>query len=312
MKRRHTSLCEFAAASVRDRLGVLRSEIPPSGTQLSVEGLHDVRVASRRLRTAARVFGRCWPDASAWQKKLGKLTHALGEARDGDVQIEFLLRFRDAQRPSARAGLPQLLRQIQQQSRQARKAAHRQLARFVKKGVLDEIADNLADASPPPGVGDAFAAFADKSVRRCLKDVKAEQACLKHPQRIAQVHRMRIACKHLRYTLEVLAPRYGKELQPFIDAARKAQTQLGEVHDCDVWAAMLAHFVRGLGRKNPPVGVAALMRDRADDRQKAFGKFVQLWQQLRDEKFWPLLRQRLKSPAAATPRLTVHAKEAAA
>jgi CHAD domain-containing protein len=57
-----------------------------------IERVHDMRVASRRLRAAMEVFEDCFPP-NRWRKALKQvkeLADALGERRDRDVAIEFL------------------------------------------------------------------------------------------------------------------------------------------------------------------------------------------------------------------------------
>ena len=47
-------------------------------------------------------------------------------------------------------------------------------------------------------------------------------------------HEMRIAAKRLRYVLEIVGPCFGPEADAARDAARRLQSVLGEIHDCDV------------------------------------------------------------------------------
>jgi CHAD domain-containing protein len=57
-----------------------------------IERVHDMRVATRRLRAALEVFEPCFP-RKRWRrvrKRVGKLADALGERRDRDVAIGFL------------------------------------------------------------------------------------------------------------------------------------------------------------------------------------------------------------------------------
>jgi CHAD domain-containing protein len=57
-----------------------------------IERVHDMRVATRRLRAAMEVFEPCFP-RKRWRKALRRvkaLADALGERRDRDVAIEFL------------------------------------------------------------------------------------------------------------------------------------------------------------------------------------------------------------------------------
>jgi CHAD domain-containing protein len=86
-----------------------------------IEHVHDMRVATRRLRAAMEVFESCFP-RKRWRKALGQvkeLADALGERRDRDVAIVFLEGFTsDLPRADRRhlAALVDSLREEQQKA----------------------------------------------------------------------------------------------------------------------------------------------------------------------------------------------------
>jgi len=89
--------CEapFTAAAVRV-VGTRTEEVFEQATGVldldDVERVHDMRVATRRLRAALEVFEPCFP-GKPWRKALERvkaLADALGERRDLDVEIELL------------------------------------------------------------------------------------------------------------------------------------------------------------------------------------------------------------------------------
>jgi CHAD domain-containing protein len=89
-----------------------------------IESLHDMRVATRRLRAALEVFAPCFPSNRHRRalKRVKALADALGERRDPDVAIEFLEQFaEDAPEPdrAAVAALADRLREEQQQANEA-------------------------------------------------------------------------------------------------------------------------------------------------------------------------------------------------
>ena len=100
----------FAAAAARV-VGVRAKEVfEHSGGVLDIERidrLHDMRVATRRLRAALEVFESCFP-RKRFRKSLKRvkgLADALGERRDRDVEIEFLAEFAAAAPAADRAAL---------------------------------------------------------------------------------------------------------------------------------------------------------------------------------------------------------------
>jgi CHAD domain-containing protein len=59
-----------------------------------IERVHDMRVATRRLRAVLEIFAPCFPRAEhrALLKEVTQLADALGERRDPDVQAEAMQR----------------------------------------------------------------------------------------------------------------------------------------------------------------------------------------------------------------------------
>jgi CHAD domain-containing protein len=85
------------------------------------EGVHKMRVATRRLRAALEIFGPALPDkrpkASLAEVKL--LADALGERRDCDVQIEFLERLRAEAHRGERHAIDGLLADLRREQDRA-------------------------------------------------------------------------------------------------------------------------------------------------------------------------------------------------
>jgi CHAD domain-containing protein len=106
-----------------------------------IERLHDMRVATRRLRAALEVFRPCFPRKSYRRtlKPLKALAGALGERRDRDVAIEFLEGLAEGVPAADRARLEILLERLREEQRQANEA----LVPFVEEERLGELRDAL-------------------------------------------------------------------------------------------------------------------------------------------------------------------------
>jgi len=63
-----------------------------------------------------------------------------------------------------------------------------------------------------------------------------------------QLHRVRLAAKRMRYTLELFRPCYGPALEQRIESLRELQQILGEINDCAVTRRLLASTVRSPNR----------------------------------------------------------------
>ena len=81
------------------------------------ECVHHMRVASRRLRSILPLFAVCLSRKACdrWRKQLRRLTRALGEARDTDVQIACVQCFLDREASAQeRPGVERLRLRLQQ------------------------------------------------------------------------------------------------------------------------------------------------------------------------------------------------------
>ncbi|MGH2531772.1 MAG: CHAD domain-containing protein [Thermomicrobiales bacterium] len=109
------SYCAAMAELIAARFGALWEAIPVAIDGTEVEGVHDVRVASRRLRAAMDVAVECFP--ADWYRPLHaaakEITGALGEVRDRDVILEALHAERAASPPEEWPGIDRLIARIE-------------------------------------------------------------------------------------------------------------------------------------------------------------------------------------------------------
>lgn len=112
------------------------------------EGVHDVRVASRRLRAAMDVAAPVFP--KSWYRPLHRaakeITGALGEVRDRDVLLERLREQRAAAPPADWPGIDRLINRLENERIAAREAMEAYL-RSVMHGPLRE---EVERRFPPP------------------------------------------------------------------------------------------------------------------------------------------------------------------
>ena len=103
-----------------------------------IERLHDMRVASRRLRAALEIFGPCFPrkELKAALRDVKALADALGERRDRDVTIAALEDVAGSMAAPDRPGI----RTFSESLRLEQAAANKALARFVSPERLASLA----------------------------------------------------------------------------------------------------------------------------------------------------------------------------
>ena len=102
-----------------------------------IDRLHDMRVATRRLRAALEVFRECFPRKRFRKalKKVKALADALGERRDRDVAIEFLSGFAEAAPEAERPALAARIEALRREQRQA----NEELAPFLEEKRLKKL-----------------------------------------------------------------------------------------------------------------------------------------------------------------------------
>jgi CHAD domain-containing protein len=97
-----------------------------------IERVHDMRVATRRLRAVLEVFEPCFPRRPhrAALRDVKRLADALGERRDPDVHVDALARISEGLGEADAPGIESLTAALRADQR----AANKELAR-----VLDEV-----------------------------------------------------------------------------------------------------------------------------------------------------------------------------
>jgi triphosphatase len=258
-----SSIGEVAFASLRRHVAAMLDHEPGTRLGEDPEELHDMRVATRRLRAALALFDGVLPvRAQALREQLRWVASALGAVRDLDVQMEQLasweLEAEDEDR-SALAALAETLRDEQAGAREAMMAVLnsarydrlvRSLEGFARRGPSRR--DTRARAPSLLEVPELIEARYAK-VRRAGDRIGPAAG----PE---AYHRLRIRCKRLRYALEFVAPLYPKEAPSFIKAVTKAQDILGLHQDAQVAMARLRGLAGDREAPLPPETIFAMGR----------------------------------------------------
>jgi CHAD domain-containing protein len=115
-----------------------------------IEPLHDMRVATRRLRAALEVFEACFPRKRFRKalKRVKALADALGERRDRDVEIELLAGFAEAAPEAERAALAARIATLREEQRAANEALAPRLAAKQLDKLRRRLEKLVAEAGP--------------------------------------------------------------------------------------------------------------------------------------------------------------------
>jgi len=229
----------------------------------SVESVHQMRVALRRLRAAIGLFHAALsgPGLTTAAARAKNLASALGEARDGDVFLDLL-----AAGPGATQNAPGLapLRAAAQRRRNAGYSTARAMLQDTTTTLfVDDLRRLLVDRNwrAAPGANEAGSAraFAKATLTRLRKRALRKSHDLANQTQEAR-HDVRIALKKLRYAAEFFESLFGRQramrayirtlaalqdgLGGFNDLAA-ASRQIDLLHANDGALALAAGFVRG-------------------------------------------------------------------
>ena len=260
------------AAALRTQFMRLLGHDPGTRLGTDPEDLHQLRVATRRLRAFLRA-GRPLLDA-AWaddlRARLGEVGRALGPARDLDVLIEHLEPQVEALgRPDLRSG-----RRLLTALRGERRRAGRAVARALEAPSYLELVEQLdLDTAEPPlvesGVNlrDIWAAE-HRKLRRAVEALPGVPSD-------DELHAIRIRVKRARYAAELAG------FDGYVEAAKRAQDALGDHQD----AVVAEERLRALAERTPQTSLAAgrlieLQRIRREAGRAAWPK---TWRRLRRE-----------------------------
>lgn len=206
------------------------------------EGVHSMRVASRRLRSAIRDFEPFVNKQGLTPsvKKIRDIADALGEVRDQDVAIIELGKL-TAHAPS---GVSAAVKSLISERKKVRRTARRDLKKIIFKDELkdlgSEFAKALESATEPRTRGRAkppvsYVNMAKAVIDERLKELEKLSDNLYKPFEVEPLHEMRIAAKRLRYAIELFQQCCDPAVIPVAKNAAHLQSALGTVHDCDVW-----------------------------------------------------------------------------
>lgn len=201
------------------------------------EYVHQMRVATRRLRAALRLFRPVLPPdvEETLVPPLRDLMRQLGQARDLDVLMGEIV----APVASAMPDEPRLtdLASAITNRQYAARDSIRQALRQPAHGRLMLVAARLLHQEPMAGTiaaaadGDPLRAFADRRLRRLWRRINelAKAVRMDYPP---SLHELRIAIKRLRYALEFFGAMLpGKSGKRVIRRLAALQEELGQLND---------------------------------------------------------------------------------
>lgn len=309
------STCIYGAGILSRHLTALRSEIEGVIRSDDIENIHRMRVASRRMRSTLPLFGPCYPEkkVKVWEKQIRQVTRSLGAARDLDVQIEMLERtIHQLPRIEYRPGIRRLHTRFRQQRDKLQLSVIQSMQELNRSGILEDMAAELAPLEAQAEKAQPYPLELYELAHRSIAETRARllshEDSIYQPEKVDELHAMRIDAKHLRYTIEIFAPIYSDALKPALTTIKEVQEFLGNIHDCDVWIALLPDFnlrerrrtLKYYGYEAPcnllQPGLDYFLAHKQEERTALYEAFIQKWQGWLTEGVWDALQRIILQP----------------
>ena len=293
-----------------DEFEGMLAEEPRAWEGLGPEGVHQMRVRTRRLRAAFRAFKDVVPAESvrAFNGEFKWVAGALGKVRDLDVYRADLDQFAAGIPDGANQHDADYQRYLEDLWRNARKRLlaclaskryarlkHR-FARFLERGPSQRAIKSFGNVT--------IAAASRQLIGRRFKSVLRDGRAVTPTSSEEALHSLRINGKRLRYLFEFFDPVYNRAFKSEVKKLRNLQDVLGEFQDACVAAQQLRNYVRSVPRKDRGLGqsVAFGHASSGQDRQEAirWDDLPQAWMKFDRDGARDAVVTRLGEPAGSS------------
>jgi CHAD domain-containing protein len=229
------------AASLDERWRTFAREVARARRRASERTVHDLRVAARRLMATIDLVSAVRGDEALRKarRELKKHLKAFGALRDTHVQI---LEIRTMVRtfPVLRS----YLRSLTQTEASLVQKARGHIVRMKLEAIEQTLArarGELAEVLATPAAHSyAMAALLGEAGKSFLR--ASELRSRVSPGQPASIHRLRVAFKKCRYTVEILRPLLPGVDARLVKAMNAYQTRMGVIQDSVVLSAALGAF----------------------------------------------------------------------
>lgn len=252
----------------------------------NINGVHDMRVATRRLRGALRDFGELidCPPIKRVRKGLKNLADELGAVRDHDVAVLALEKLKtESESKNVQKGIQLLI----EERIALREEEYLDLMKVISVTSIEDLQQKFTSAVDKAlGQRELFQPTSLQEAGRDviddrLKDLLELGTSIYEPFNEKALHKLRIAAKRLRYAIELFGTCWNGSLNAFAEDVSKMQSSLGEVHDCDVWIASLSKRLKGKNGKTKneasSEAEAWLLSEFVRKRSKEYRSALELW-----------------------------------
>ncbi|HXW83456.1 MAG TPA: CHAD domain-containing protein [Candidatus Binataceae bacterium] len=270
------SLATAVKSSLSSGLEKLRAQEDGAAVG-DVESLHQLRVATRRLRASIDLFGSVLNgnQVRLWKRDLPWVAQAAGQVRERDI-IATLIRVRAAKIDPK---LAESLGAAYQKLSVERSDRLHNFATVLQSERYQQMINRLAHPVLRKGAEEQKLARSAADILRPIASGAAragEHLAADAPP--GAVHRARVRVKRLRYGLELLAEFGGKRKRKALALLEELQDQLGEFNDVIVTGGWLIEY--GASADAPSataLAAGALVQSLGKRQQKLAGRCLKTW-----------------------------------
>ncbi len=294
------NVLDWADEVLRVRFGEVIEKCGAVLESENIEGVHDMRVSIRRLRSAMRDFSSLMKTKPLGKikKELKRIADALGAVRDEDVAILALEKLR---RKSKEKIIKDGIGGLIDRRKEKREKAKNDLTETLSATALEDLQKRFDKAveeavkSSKTGKTISFNQAGRKVVGQSVEEFCALTDHIYEPFIDKPLHELRIAAKRLRYAIELYTACWGKKIEPFAEGIAQMQDFLGEIHDADLWLESLSKNLKD-GKNENPANIR-LLSEFVRKRTKNYRAALSLWNEWKTGNFI----EKLKSTVAGTP-----------
>ena len=281
---------EYGAESIRRAMGTMLSHAEAVGLATDDEAVHDMRVASRRLRAAIAVFEPAFKGKrfGRFRQHVKRLTDSLSHARDLDVMIGAVKKLCAEIPPPERIGVDAFRDHLAGRRAELQKKVRKSLKSLESSDLEAEFA---RIAEEPESRHSELEQEFFEGISGRIAELVSWEPFIHDNRQVFELHQMRIAAKRLRYTMELFAPYRGPLFSSAIDQVRKIQEHLGKIHDADVLGPALLVYLRSKLEKVKELdrdgvyavesahlnGLLMAATIKQKEREEQYGKFLAEW-----------------------------------
>lgn len=247
------------------------------------EALHDYRVALRRLRSCLRGYRKEFRSTVTRKsfREVRRLARGTNRSRDLEVHLAWLTDRRDAAGEPERPGISWLIERLGEAMGRARDEMLA-LDEQLFPGIHERLSRQLSESRAPIRLASwrrSTAAVTARRARTASRRLRSRLRRIRGYSSEQEIHRARIAAKHLRYILEPFAGgRPGGDA--VIARLKSLQDALGDVHDAQVFVAELhepLHQAANAGRADVGPGLHGLIASLGARGRQAFATTRREW-----------------------------------